>query len=458
MIRILIAEDTEDLRNAIVRVLKRRGFDTVAVGDGDSAIAKIRRENFDLALLDIRMPGRNGLEVLEEIKVLSPSTRVILMTAYACIDSAVKAIREEAADYLLKPFSTEEMEDRIQQVLDRYHLSHEKILEDVNQGKLLIGNSPSLNHIRDLIGKIAPTTSPVLILGESGTGKEVLAQEIHRLSLRRDRRFVAINCVALAEGVLESELFGHERGAFTGAISQKVGLLETAKGGTVFLDEIGECSPSIQVKLLRFLQEHEIQRVGGTSTIKVDARVIAATNRDLNAEVRAKRFREDLLYRLNVFDITMPPLRERMEDLPLLMEYFTTIFQRRLRKKTRFSPEAIAAMQSYRWPGNIRELENVIERAVVLAQHGEMGLQDLPQRVLGNQPAVPKVSPKTTESHRKWLGNLEREVILRALEENRWNQVRTARRLGIKRSTLQYRMQKHAISRRQSGEERTKLF
>lgn len=447
MIRILIAEDTEDLRNAIVRALKRRGFETTAVPDGESAIAKVRRQNFDIALLDIRMPGRNGLEVLEAIKALSPSTRVILMTAYASIDSAVKAIREEAADYLLKPFSTDQMEARIQRVLERYNLSHEKILEDLDQEKLLIGHSPSINRIRDLIGRIAPTTSPVLIMGESGTGKEVLAQEIHRLSLRSDRRFVAINCVALAEGVLESELFGHERGAFTGAISQKIGLLETAKGGTVFLDEIGECSPSIQVKLLRFLQEHEIQRVGGTSTIKVDARVIAATNQDLNAEVRAKRFREDLLYRLNVFDIVMPPLRERMVDLPLLVDYFTTIFQQRLRKKTRFSPEAMAALQCYPWPGNIRELENVIERAVVLAQNGEMGLEELPQRVIGNRVATPKAPSKTPGSHLKWLGSLDREVILRALEENRWNQVKTARYLGLKRSTLQYRMQKHDISR-----------
>jgi len=446
MTNILVAEDNEDLRLAVERALKRCGFVVVVVPDGLQALKAAAQESFDLALVDIRLPGRDGIDVLRDLKKLSPRTQVILMTAYASVDTAIEALRQEAADYLLKPFSLEELESSVQRVLERFNLVPKKIKDAEDRGSLLMGESLQIQGIRRLIQKIAPTSSPVLIFGESGTGKEIVAQEIHRHSTRRDEAFVAINCVALAEGILESELFGHEKGSFTGAISQKIGLLESAERGTIFLDEIGELSPALQVKLLRFLQEHEIQRVGGTKTIRIDTRIIAATNRNLQEDVAAKRFREDLLYRLNVFDITLPPLRERLEDLPLLVNHFLTALQNRLRLSFRVRTEAMAAMQGYSWPGNIRELENVMERAAILSSDGEIGLRELPQKIVGKPDLQSETLSGPEPSGKNWLKNLEKEMIRRALEDNRWNQARAARQLGMKRSTLQYRMQKYALT------------
>ncbi|HEX5037501.1 MAG TPA: sigma-54 dependent transcriptional regulator [bacterium] len=444
MTHVLLAEDNADLRASVERSLGRQGFSVNAVGNGLDAVSAAAADDFDLALIDIRLPGRGGIDVLRELKKINPRAAVILMTAYGSLETAVEALRHEAADYLLKPFSLEDLELRVHKVLERYGLSPVQPAEAQDGESSLIGGSSHIRHVRQLLRRIAPTSSPVLILGESGTGKEIAAQEIHRLSPRRERPFVAINCVALAEGVLESELFGHEKGAFTGAIAQKKGLLEIAEGGTVFLDEIGELSPTLQVKLLRFLQEHEIQRVGGTKTIRVKARIIAATNRNLKEEVESKRFREDLLYRLNVFEVLMPPLRERIEDLDTLVDFFTKSFQDRLHKKIRFAPEAMAALKVYPWPGNIRELQNVIERLVALSESEEIDFGDLPQRIIAPL-SVPDAHAQAS-CGKEWLGVIEKEMIVRALEGNRWNQAKAARQLGMKRSTLQYRMLKHDLA------------
>ena len=449
MLRILVADDKQDLRRAIEEALARLGFETFGASDGQEALAAARLNFYELAIVDLKMPKLDGLEVLRELKKISPRTRVILMTAYASVETAIEALREEAVDYLLKPFSLQELETRVQRVLEKHNLIQKKIvhsLETTPSQSCYIGNSPQIEKIRGLIQKISETSSPVLILGESGTGKELLAQEIHRISPRRDHPFVAINCVALAEGVLESELFGHEKGSFTGAQAQKKGLLEIASEGTILLDEIGELAPNIQVKLLRFLQEHEIQRVGGTKTFKVDVRIIAATNRKLEEEVRAKRFREDLWYRLNVFEVTLPPLRERLEDLPLLIDHFLNKYQKILHKTSHLSPKALEALRVYNWPGNIRELENVIERALVLTADGDaIELEELPVRIV--QGGELHLTIPTPPKDRQSLEILEEEMIRKALEDNHWNQSNAARQLGIKRSTLQYRIQKLEIVR-----------
>ncbi len=369
-------------------------------------------------------------EITREIECLSPEER----PSYAVHCDAVRRNIGKMLDIL----------EKIQNLSSAP--SADSLKWNSREETYLIGESEPIRRLRDLIQKIAPTTSPVLIQGESGTGKEVIAQEIHRLSPRRSQPFVAISCVALVEGVLESELFGHEKGSFTGAISQKLGLLETAEGGTVFLDEIGEVSPALQVKLLRFLQEHEIQRVGGTKTIKVDARIIAATNRDLIGEVVAKRFREDLLYRLNVFDITLPPLRQRADDILLLADHFLKNIQNRLHLSVSLRPEAATALQGYPWPGNVRELENAIERAVVFCNDGTIGLKELPPKIAGLPDPTRGISSDVVMSGKKLLQNLEKEMIRRSLEENRWNQAKAARQLGMKRTTLQYRIHKYALT------------
>lgn len=456
MVQVLVADDKEDLRQAIEEALRHMGLETVGVGDGDAALEAAKVQKFDLALLDLKMPNRDGLEVFKELKQISPETHVIVMTAYGSISDAMDAVRHQSVDYILKPFACKDLEAKMRRILERYNLIRQKIVyaTPVETPSRFIGQSASIKKIRLMVKKIAPTPSPILILGESGTGKEVLAQEIHAHSPRSAKPFVAINCAALAEGVLESELFGHEKGSFTGATAQKMGLLETANGGTVLLDEIGELPQSIQVKLLRFLQEHEIHRVGGTKIIKADARIIAATNRNLEKDVVEKRFREDLLYRLNVIEITLPPLRDRMDDLPLLMEHFLNKYQALLNKKASFSATAIEALKNYSWPGNIRELENIIERALVLMTHGEeIQLEDLPARLLqggnGASRSHAAIAGDSPVSYPRPGGNalqeMEQDMLRRVLEENHWNQTKAARKLGMKRSTLQYRLQKYQL-------------
>jgi len=445
MPKILIADDNDALRVGIARVLKRLDLEIVLATNGQEAVDAAKKQTFDLALLDIRMPQKDGLAVLKELRQISPSTRTILMTAHASLDTAIEALRYEVVDYLLKPFSLDELESRIKQILDKYHLTSQKIIipKKNPEEPHMIGKSAVLQHLKKMAQVIGPTPSPLLILGESGTGKELLAQEMHYLSPYRQHPFVVINCTALSPGLLESELFGHEKGAFTGALSQKEGLFEVADGGTILFDEIGDLPLGPQVKLLRFLQSHEFQRVGGTKTIKVNVRVMAATNRNLKEAVAQKQFREDLFYRLNVFEITIPPLRDRKEDIPLLANHFLEKYQKLLQKETSFSPKALEILDAHSWPGNIRELENVIERAVVLVPNKQpIGPEEFASRILDKDAETP---PSVFSQTSVNLKEIEKNVLFQTLEKNRWNQTKTAQELGIKRTTLQYRIQKYEI-------------
>lgn len=446
--KILVADDNQGLLRGIERALKQMKFDVTAVTNGKQALAVAEHQSFDLALLDFKMPYCDGLTVIRQLKKINPFTRTLLMTSYGTLETAIEALRLEVSDYLLKPFSISELELRVQQVLARHHLFTKETslpIEKERGQHNFLGESPPIAKIKQLVQTVAPTSSSVLMLGETGTGKECLAQDIHHLSPRASFPFVAINCAVLSEGLLESELFGHEKGAFTGALNQKKGLLEAANGGTILFDEVGDIPLDFQTKLLRFIQEHEFQRVGGTQTIKVDVRIIAATNRNLKEDVKNKLFREDLLYRLNVFEINLPPLRERMDDLSLLANHFLQKYQTRMQKRTSLLPLVMEVLKAYSWPGNIRELENVIERAVVLVSNNQpIGLEEFPDRI-----TISFNSSLNTREHgekkKESLVEIEKEVILKILQKNHWNQTKTAHQLGVKRTTLQYHLNKYGL-------------
>jgi len=406
--------------------------------------------DFDLIVTDLRMPGHDGLELLRHVRERSPGTGVILMTAHGTVETAVEAMRLGALDYVEKPFPLDAMEVKVEKAVERIRIANENVvlkeLLETRGSEAIVGESPPMQRVGELIAKVAQATTPVLILGESGTGKEVVAKEIHRRSPRASGPFVAVNCAALAEGVLESELFGHERGAFTGATQMKKGKFELADRGTLFLDEIGEVPPATQVKLLRFLQEKEVEHVGGTKTIKLDVRVLAATNRDLKKRIEAGAFREDLYYRINVITIALPPLRDRREDIPPLVRCFLAKLEREIQKKGVIDDEAMALLQMYDWPGNVRELENVVERALVLAEGCRITPRDLPAEIRGGEGAL-----EAWERYYKASGlqglidRMEREIIRKALEEHGWNQTQTAAALELKRSSLQYKIKKYFL-------------
>ncbi|HIE03646.1 MAG TPA: sigma-54-dependent Fis family transcriptional regulator, partial [Candidatus Latescibacteria bacterium] len=361
MAKILIVEDEPKMAFLLEAELKDAGHRTTSVTDGMEAVRRVEMEHFDIVITDLRMEGMDGIEVLERVKGLDPQTEVVLITAYATAQTAVDAMKKGAYDYIIKPFDVEELKLLVKRIEEKQGLLYENALlqeKARREGLLVGGRSPAMRKVLELIDKVAPTDATVLVLGESGTGKELVARRIHHLSPRRDRPLVAVHCATFPENLLESELFGYERGAFTGATRRKVGHFEYADGGTIFLDEVGELPTSVQAKLLRFLQERQFTRIGGVEPVRVDVRVIAATNRDLEREVMEGRFREDLFYRLNVFPIELPPLRERREDIPLLVEHF---LRQRNRPPDVVSPEAMEALLTYDWPGNVRELENVIE-------------------------------------------------------------------------------------------------
>ena len=374
MSRILIADDHKSTSEGLSIALEAQDHSTHIVFDGESAIEAVKIHFFDLAIVDIRMPKKGGMEVLEAVKSISPETSVMIMTAFGSIELAVEAMQKGAVDVITKPFTLEQIEVKIERALEGRRLSleneylrrEEELRYNFDE---IIGESAKMGVVYRTIQTVAPTNSNVLIFGESGTGKELIARAIHKNSLRKGKPFIKVNCAALAEGVLESELFGHERGAFTNAVRQKPGRFEIANSGTLFLDEIGEVSLTTQVKLLRVLQEREFERVGGTKTIQVDVRLVAATNRDLPALIQSGKFREDLYYRLNVVPIEIPPLRERREDIPTLVAHFLPKYNAETGKKVcEIHPEAMQLLTTYAWPGNVRELENAIERAVVLAR------------------------------------------------------------------------------------------
>ncbi len=437
---ILVVDDDAVARQLLADALRKDGYDVEIAGGGADAIAALdRAKRFDVVLTDIRMGEVDGLAVLREFRQRSPETAIVLLTAFGSMDGAVEAIKQGAYDYLAKPFRKEDIKLVVRRSLEHSRLVREnaRIREELRErhGSPLIGSSPAILEVYKLVARVSPGKSTVLLEGESGTGKELVARAIHMNSPRRDRPFVPVNCAALTETLLESELFGHEKGAFTGAVASKRGLFEAADQGTLFLDEIGDIGPPLQVKLLRVIQEQEVRHVGGTASVKVDVRIVAATNRDLAQMVKEGKFREDLFYRLNVVRIVLPPLRERREDIPMLAHHFLHKVSSGNNQTIRgFVPETMALLERYHWPGNVRELENVIERTVSLA-HGPLIMpDDLPETVRKAEAAGAGGNESLLS-----LDEVEKRHLNRVLRETDGNKVRAARILGIDRRTL-YRM------------------
>ncbi len=444
--KILIADDEPNMIWALKKALSKEEYEIISADNGEEAVEGLAEEP-DLIIMDLKMPKMNGLEALRKIKEINPKIPVIMITAHGTTDTAVEAMKIGALDYISKPFDIDELKVVIKKALEYKSLNDEinylRERLDESSSKIVF-KSRSMEEVLKLVYKVAPTEANVLILGESGTGKELIADEIHRLSKKNKGPLIKLNCGAFAENLLESELFGYEKGAFTGAVSRKKGKFELAEGGTVFLDEIGEISEAMQVKLLRVLQEKEFERVGGETTIKGDFRIIAATNKDLKSMVDDNKFREDLYYRLNVVPIKISPLRERKDDIPLLIEYSIDRFSSQMGKnRFRISNEALDLMMKYDWPGNIRELQNIVERCVILASGQEITEDLLPNEIKSQNNLVGSsiVLPEEGIS----LEEVEKNLIMQALERTDQNQTNAAKLLGITRHTLIYRMEKYNI-------------
>jgi two-component system, NtrC family, response regulator AtoC len=433
---IVVADDDPDIRDILKDTLSSLGARAITVANGQECLGSIEMNAPEVVLLDIEMPMKNGLDVLKELRQRRFDTTAIMITAYGTIDRAVEAMKQGAFDFITKPFELDHIAVIVKKALEQQRLKQglKRFTQEVGERYRLIGGkNPKMRNAIDTAKKAAASRSTVLLLGESGTGKEVFARAIHDWSDRKDEPFIAINCVGLAKDLLESELFGHEKGAFTGAHQLKRGKIELANGGTVFLDEVGDISPELQTKLLRFLQERELERVGGTQPIPVDVRVIAATNRDLSSAIKDGRFREDLYYRLNVIPISLPPLRERNEDIFVLAQYFLKRFASETKKNfTGITEDAEAKLIAYDWPGNVRELANVIERAVVLGQGPEITAEDLPPQ--GN--LSPGNNGLTSLSYRHALEAAKREAVKQALAQTNGNRAAAARLLGLHKTHL----------------------
>jgi two-component system, NtrC family, response regulator AtoC len=435
---LLVVDDDSVTINLLKEVLSKEGYDVETALSGEEAIARGMDNLFDIVITDVRMGDKDGMEVLRSFKKIVPETTVIMITAFGSIETAIEAIREGAFDYISKPFKLDEIKFTIRRALEQRRLLQEnrfyrQELLDKYQFKNVIGRTPQMFEVYKTIAKVADTKSTVLIYGERGTGKELVARSIHYNSLRNDRPFILVDCGSLVETLMESELFGHVRGAFTGALSTKRGLFEEADGGTLFLDEVSNLSLSMQTRLLRFLQEHEIKRVGGMESIKVDVRVIAATNQLLEPLVKNGRFREDLFDRLNVVSITLPPLRERKEDIPLLAAHFLQRFSEENHKNiSHISPEVLEILTHYSWPGNVRELEHTIERAVILTIHPIILPEDLPRKIFEEVKGTTFLLPEKPLS----LKEVEKRYVLKVLEETKGNKRKASEILGIDRTTL----------------------
>ncbi|RJQ28113.1 MAG: sigma-54-dependent Fis family transcriptional regulator [Peptococcaceae bacterium] len=447
--KILVIDDEEHMCWVLERAMRQEGYQVFTATRGRQGLNLIREEAPSLVILDLKMPEMDGMEVLRQAKEMQPKLPVIILTAHGTIETAIEAMKIGAADYITKPFDLDELKIvikkalMISQLVTEVNFLRSELTK--NYGSM-IGKSLVIKDICHLIERVARTSATILITGESGTGKEVAAVSLHQASLRSEMPFVAVNCAALPENLLESELFGHEKGAFTGAVARKVGRFELADRGAIFLDEIAEIPPSMQVKLLRFLQEKTFERVGGTETLKVDVRVIAATNRDIMEAVGKGNFREDLYYRLNVVHIHMPPLRERKEDIPLLAEHFLNKFYPTY-LVNKISPAAMDMLRHYHWPGNIRELQNVIERAAIICHGGEILPDHLPKELQAGHKTVPVAGPVVRlPEEGVSLEEVEKQLIIQALEQSGNNQSKAALLLGITRSALLYRMQKHGIN------------
>jgi nitrogen regulation protein NR(I) len=493
---VLIIDDEKDVHYSFRRLLEKEPLEILSAESGDEGIRMARKSHPDLIVMDIRMGQQSGLDTLKELRQINPKQVVIMMTAYGTSQTAIEAMKRGAYDYVLKPFDIPQLKDLLFEALAAAHAMKQIVafptkLNAEESGQTIVGNSPAMQQVYKLIGQVAPTSTTILITGESGTGKELVARAIFQNGARVNKPFIAINCAAIPENLLESELFGHEKGAFTGALAQRIGKFEQCDGGTLFLDEIGDMPMTTQTKILRVLQEGEFSRVGNNQSIKTDVRIIAATNKDLWQAVQRKEFREDLFYRLNVVRVNLPPLRERPTDIPILVAYFINKF--RLKQPTgpsQIADEALAAIQRSSWPGNVRELENCIQRAMVLASGNTITLANLPEEIsrdfrpaaagpANTEPARPVFSAavpaaeeaaaapgtesgKTALAHAietlfnfarsdkqfKLLPSAERELIVRALAETSGNQVQAAKLLGVTRATLRKRIDKFGIQKR----------
>ena len=449
--KILVVDDEEVIRNSLAEWLTDTGYESLTAPDGPQALNIIKDTDIDIMLADLKMPGMDGMELMKQAQEINPDLAVIIMTAYGTIASAIDAIKAGAYDYLEKPFCPERVEVLIKNIMTHKNVVKENValrkeLAKKYQFEELVGKSPKMQQVFDLIKTVAKSNATVLILGETGTGKELVARAVHAESLRHKGPFVSLNCAALPESLLESELFGHEKGSFTGAIAQKKGKFELANNGTIFLDEIGDISPNVQVHLLRVLQEKELSRVGGNEIVKVDVRVVTSTNRDLKKRVEEGKFREDLFYRLNVVPIYVPPLRERPDDIPILARYFLKKFNTENNKNIRdFSPEVLEYFMKHPWTGNVRELENAIEYSVVLCRNEIIKPEHLPPLLKDRQVCEPQ--PSAT-SDKVSLKDTEKEQIIKTLGETEWNYTRTAKTLGISRSTLHNKLKEYQIEKR----------
>ena len=446
MRRILVADDEANMRWVLERALTKAGYEVETVEDGQLALDRALGERPDLVLLDLKMPKMDGLSVLHTLKERYPDLLMVMMTAHGSTSTAVEAMKAGAQDYLMKPFDIDELLITVAKAFELESLREQVDYlkgETQHGGWQLVGDSDSMQDVKLLAERVAPTPATVLIQGESGTGKELVAQAIHTLSPRVGGPFIRVNCAALTETLLESELFGHEKGAFTGAHTRKTGRFELADSGTLFLDEIGELSFNVQAKLLRVLQERTFERVGGEKTIKVDVRIIAATNRDLLKEAQEGRFREDLYYRLNVFPISVPPLRERRDDIPYLVDHFLEKFKTYGGIKT-LSPEVLSQFVTYSWPGNVRELENVVERMVIISQGAVIGMESV---TLFDTFTKPSKNPGSfvLPSEGVSLEEIEKSFLHQAMEQTDGNQSQAAKRLGLSRHAFLYRLEKYGI-------------
>jgi len=446
--KILVVDDEPLIRDLLRDILREEGYEVSVAKEGLSALKKVKREETDLVITDVKMPGLDGIKLLKEIKKVSPSTPVIVITAYGTIENAVEAMKKGAYDYITKPITPDQIKLVLQKISEHKNLLRENryLRAEVNQKynfEELVGESPGMREVYSMIDKVAKTKATVLIQGESGTGKELVARAIHFRSPRRERPFIKLNCAALPEDLLESELFGHEKGAFTGAVSRREGRFELADKGTLLLDEISETSSSFQTKLLRVLQEGEFERVGGTRTLKVDVRIIATTNRNLKKLVEEGKFRDDLYYRLNVLPIYLPPLRERREDIPLLTLHFLKKYSRRngLRLKS-ISKECLQMLKEYYWPGNVRELENVIERMVVMNEKETLLPQDFAFLNLSSQNLNLSFSENLT------LEEMEKKLIIETLRRTGGNRTKTAKILNISVRTIRNKLKKYNLKDR----------
>jgi DNA-binding NtrC family response regulator len=452
--RILLAEDEQTQRDLLEGFLKKEGFSVDAVGNGKEALLKLEASLFDIVLVDYRMPEMDGLQTLREIRKHYLDLPVVMMTAYGTVETAVASMKEGAFDYLTKPIDLDELLIKLQKLMERAGLIREnrelrtRLHERYTFANIVYG-SPRMEDVMGLVARVAPSQATVLVLGESGTGKELIANAIHYASPRSAKPLVKVSCAAIPESLLESELFGHEKGAFTGAAQRRIGRFEEADTGTIFLDEIGDLSPGIQVKLLRILQEKEFQRVGSNLTLRTDVRVITATHRNLEEAVKKGLFREDLYYRLNVISIHLPPLRERREDIPPLIDHFLKKFSKENQKSILdISREARALLLRYPYPGNVRELENVIERAVVLCRGDVITTQDLPFHLQEGRAESTDVSKKE-KGLPESLEEIEKDLILKALHQHQWVQTKAAESLRISERVLRYKIKKYRI---RSGE------